>query len=104
MTKEAYKDHRAGSPKGEVHRVFDTKGKDAAIKKAVSFDLQEATARTWISSWKSGKVKKAKATKKAVKAAAPSKKVVKKAAAPKRAKKPVKRERATPSTATEARA
>lgn len=94
MTKEAYKDHRAGSNKGEVHRVYDTKGAEAAIKKAVSLDIQEATARTWCSSWKTGK-----AGKKSAKKAAPAKKTAKKATAKKAAKKSVKRERANGSHA-----
>lgn len=99
MAKEAYKDHRAGSTKGEVHRVFDTKGKDAAIKYATTHDIQESTARTWCSTWGAGK-------KTAKKAAAPAKKTVKKASAKKAApaKKAAKkaRVRSTPSEAAPA--
>jgi hypothetical protein len=76
-----YKDHRPDSAKGKVHEVFDTKGKDAAIKKAVALDIAESTARTWCSSWKNGgKAKKAKAAK-----AAPAKKPAAKKAAAKKA-------------------
>ena len=66
-TKEAYKDHRPGTAKGEVHRVYDDKGPEAAIKKAVALGKLETTARTWISSWKSGV-----GAKKTVKAKAPA--------------------------------
>jgi hypothetical protein len=90
-----YKDHRPDSAKGKVHEVFDTKGKDAAIKKATSLDIAETTARTWCSSWKNAKSKK-KA--KAAPAKAPAKKAVKKAAAKakaptKKSAKPAKREK-----------
>lgn len=85
--KEGYKGHRVGSAKERVHKVFDEKGKDAAIKKAVSLDLQETTARTWCSTWTKGSK-----TKKAVKPPA-KKKAVKKAAAKKPAAKKVKREK-----------
>jgi hypothetical protein len=64
-----YKDHRPDSAKGKVHEVFDTKGKDAAIKKATALDIAETTARTWCSSWKNASPKKAKKAK----AAAPKK-------------------------------
>ena len=74
-----YLDHRPDSAKGKVHEVFDTKGKDAAIKKAIALGKQESTARTWCSQFKDGaKTKKkaapAKAAKKTVKKAAPAKK------------------------------
>jgi hypothetical protein len=94
--KEGYKGHRVGSNKGKVHMVFDEKGKDAAIKKAVALEIQETTARTWCSTWGAGKgkkkVAKAAPAKKAVKKTAkkaPAKKAAKKAAPAK-----VKRERA----------
>jgi hypothetical protein len=80
--KEGYKDHRPGSNKGEVHRVFDDKGPEAAIKKAVALEIQESTARTWISSWRTDAPKKAA---KKVAKKAPAKKTVKKTA---KAKKP----------------
>ena len=84
-----YKDHRPDSAKGKVHEVFDTKGKDAAIKKAASLDIAETTARTWCSSWKNAKKSK--------KAAAPAKSKAKakaKPAAKAKAKaKPAKREK-----------
>lgn len=101
MAKEAYKDHRAGSTKGEVHRVFDTKGKDAAIKYATGHDIQESTARTWCSTWGAGKGAKKKVAKKAAPAAKKTvakKAVAKKAAAPKKKA----RVRSTPTPAAEA--
>lgn len=94
-----YLDHRVDSPKGKVHEVFDTKGKEAAIKKALSLDIQKSTAMTWCSSWKNASPKKKKkAAKAAAPAKAPAKKAVKKAAAkkaaPAKAKaKPAKREK-----------
>lgn len=91
---EGYKGHRVGSNKGKVHQVFDDKGKDAAIKKAVSLDIMETTARTWCSAW--GSAKKKPVAKKAKAPAKVAKKAAKKAAkAPaKKAKKkaPAKRE------------
>jgi len=104
MAKEAvaYKDHRAGSTKGEVHRVFDTKGKDAAIAYAEKHDIQTSTARTWCSTWGAGK-----GAKKAVKKAAPKaakKATAKKAAPAKKAATPKKKDRvrSTPAAAAEA--
>jgi hypothetical protein len=90
MSKEAYKDHRAGSSKGEVHRVFDTKGVDAAIKKGEALGLQSSTVRTWCSFWKNGSkkpdgaaksAKAPKAVKTAKAAKTPAKKAAKKAPA-----------------------
>lgn len=105
MTKEAYKDHRAGSTKGEVHRVFDTSGKDKAIAYATKHDIQESTARTWCSTWGAGKGAK-KTAKKAVAKKAPAK-AAKKATAAKKAapaKAPVAKKKArvrsVPSPAT----
>lgn len=85
-----YKDHRPDSAKGKVHEVFDTKGKDAAIKKAAALDIAETTARTWCSSWKNASPKKSKKAK-----AAPTKAKAKaKPAAKAKAKaKPAKREK-----------
>lgn len=42
-----------GSRKAEVWDVFQAKGAEAAIKKALSFDepLQEGTARSWVKEW-----------------------------------------------------
>jgi hypothetical protein len=83
--KEGYKGHRVGSNKGKVHEIFDTKGKDAAVKKAVSLGLEETTARTWCSSWAAGKKKKVAApAKKAATKTAKKAKPAKKAAPTKR--------------------
>lgn len=46
-----YKGHREGSRKEQVHKAYDDKGKDAALKKADALDIQTATARAWVSSW-----------------------------------------------------
>ena len=55
MTKEKILEgHRPGSAKGKVHVVYVEKGAEAALKKALSLDKAESTARTWISEWKNG--------------------------------------------------
>jgi len=51
MAKAAYKNHRDGSRKAKVHQVFDSKGRDAALKLAKSLKLKDSTARTWTASW-----------------------------------------------------
>lgn len=109
MTTEAYKDHRAGSAKGKVHKAFDKEGPEAAIKLGKKLKKADTTVRTWMSEWRNaGSAKKAKAAKagkktsrssarKPVKAAKTSaKKPAKKAA---KAAKPVKRERITEAAA-----
>lgn len=89
MTTEAYKGHRAGSNKSLVHKVFDEKGKDAALKKASALGLADSTARTWCSQWardgKKGKSSKGPTTaKKAAAKPAAKKPAAKKSAAPKK--------------------
>lgn len=46
-----YKGHRKGSRKGEVHKVYDTKGPDAAKKAGAKLKLEPSTISTWISTW-----------------------------------------------------
>lgn len=85
---EGYKDHRAGSNKGKVHKVFDEKGKDAAIKKAVALELSESTARTWCSTWgKKSSSKKASSKASKTNARKPAGKKTAKKAAPKKREK-----------------
>lgn len=98
MTTEAYKDHRPGSTKGKVHKVFDEKGKEAAVKAAEKAGIQTSTVRTWCSTWGADKPAKKKKT---VKKAAAAKKTATKKASPKKAapKKAVKRERITEAAA-----
>lgn len=91
---EAYKNHRAGTAMGAVHKVFDEKGKDAAKKKGETLGLEPHTVRAAISLWER-KIfsrgttggKKRKASKKSAKrvvrkttksAARPAKRVVRK--------------------------
>lgn len=97
MAKDGYKGHRVGSNKEAVHKRFDEKGADSAVKLAIARGIKEATVKTWCSAWKNGtgkkKVAKASTAKKTVKkAAAPAKKPVTKKtakkAAPKKAAKP----------------
>lgn len=91
MTTEAYKGHRAGSNKSLVHKVFDEKGKDAALKKASALGLADSTARTWCSQWardgKKGKSSKGPTT---------AKKAAAKPAAKPAAKKPAAKKSAAP--------
>ena len=47
----AYKNHRAGSAMGAVHKVFDERGKDAAKKKGEDLGLEPHTVRAAISLW-----------------------------------------------------
>ena len=48
---DGYKGHRAGSNKEQVHKVYDEKGAEAAIKLASKLGLSEGTPKSWISSW-----------------------------------------------------
>lgn len=84
---EEYKGHRAGTTKNIVHRKFDEKGADAAIKLAMANGIKEATAKTWCSFWKNNPGGK----KTAKKAAAPKKAKTAKKAAPKKVAKPAKK-------------
>jgi antitoxin VapB len=47
-----YKEHRAGSRKGDVHRAFDEEGEEAALRLARKFRLKESSVRTWMSKWR----------------------------------------------------
>lgn len=59
-----YKGHREGSRKEEIHKVFDDKGVDAALKAAEKKGLSTSTARNWVYRW-GGKIeRKAKAAEK----------------------------------------
>ncbi|HKX35954.1 MAG TPA: hypothetical protein VJM79_04720, partial [Rhizorhapis sp.] len=60
---DGYKGHRVGSNKETVHKVYDDKGRDAAIKKAAALELADNTARSWISSWGPSDADKGKAKK-----------------------------------------
>ena len=55
-----YKGHREGSRKEKIHKIFDEKGADAAIKAAEKEGLASITARSWIYSW-GGSLKPAEA-------------------------------------------
>lgn len=83
-----YLNHRAGSRMGAVHKVFDEKGRDAAMKKGVSLDLPKNTIYGWISVWTHPpkKGKKAKSAKRAKVAKTKRAKVAKPAAKKARAK------------------
>lgn len=55
-----YKGHREGSRKESIHKIFDEKGFEAAIKAAEKADLSALTAKSWIYSWGGKAPKKAK--------------------------------------------
>lgn len=101
---EAYKNHRAGSALGAVHKVFDEKGKDAAKKKGESLGLEPHTVRSAISQWErnifsrgtTGKKRTGKAKKSAKRVV---RKTTKSSARPvKRVQRATKKADATPAT------
>ncbi len=49
---DGYKEHRAGSRKGEIHEVYDEKGREAAMKRGEKLGLTEGTLKNWIQTWK----------------------------------------------------
>jgi len=62
-----YANHIKGSRKEEVHKTFDTKGREAATKLGLKLGLKEITLRSWAYEWnRNAKPKtKARAKKKA---------------------------------------
>jgi hypothetical protein len=48
----SYKSHKAGSRKGETHRIFDTKGATAAEAWGVAQGLQKGTTKSWFGAWR----------------------------------------------------
>ena len=48
---ENYKTHRAGSRKGAVRRVFDTKGREAAVTYGRMRRLKSSTLANWVNTW-----------------------------------------------------
>jgi hypothetical protein len=48
---EAYKNHRQGSAKGTVHKVFDSKGKAAAVSYGKTRKLKASTLNQWTNTW-----------------------------------------------------
>lgn len=54
---DVYKGHKPGSRKGEVHRIFDQKGVEEAMKYGVAKGLKEGTIKSWIGVWSGGKVR-----------------------------------------------
>lgn len=67
-TKAPYKNHRAGSRKGFVHKAFDNNGAEAALMIAQRAGIKVASCRSWMSSWRKAEPKKAPARKAAPKA------------------------------------
>lgn len=49
--KEGYKGHRVGTRAAEVHKVFDTKGAEAAKKKARALGVQDGCTYSWLRAW-----------------------------------------------------
>jgi hypothetical protein len=48
---------RVGSRKDNVYRVYDKKGRDAAMRWGLENGLKESTLKQWISAWRSAAVK-----------------------------------------------
>lgn len=49
--KKGYKDHLPGSRKGDVHRLFDQKGREVARATGENLGLKPATLRKWFTTW-----------------------------------------------------
>jgi transposase len=60
-----YLNHRAGSRKGDVHKMFNTGGEAKAYELGGKLKLGEATLRQWINTWKRNRKAAAKKTTKA---------------------------------------
>ena len=72
----SYKSHKVGSRKGDVHREFDKRGRDAAEALGLRLKLKIGTLRSWFGTWDRSKPAK--------KVAAPKPKAKKEAAKSKR--------------------
>ena len=49
------KGHRgivAGTKKEQIAKLYDEKGRDAAIEKGLALELKETTLKSWIGAWK----------------------------------------------------
>ena len=51
MSDEGYKGHRAGSKKGKLREIFDTKGRDTAVKAGERMGLTKGTVSSWLWAW-----------------------------------------------------
>lgn len=54
----AYKNHKPGSRKGEVHKVLDEKGRAAALEHGLKLGLKQGTLTSWFGSWARAENKK----------------------------------------------
>ena len=70
---KGYRDHLAGSRKGEVHECYDKKGADAALALGRNLKLKELTVKSWMGAWKRDAKPAPKATKAQKPRKAPSK-------------------------------
>ena len=62
------KGHRgivAGTKKEQVAKVYDEKGREAAIEKGLALELRETTLKSWIGTWRREDAAKSKASAKA---------------------------------------
>jgi hypothetical protein len=48
----SYLNHRPGSRKSQVHRVYNEKGAEDARRLALSLDIKPVTINGWFSTWK----------------------------------------------------
>lgn len=51
VEKAGYKNHRDGSRKGEVRKVFDEKGREKAMAFGKTQKLKESTLKQWMNTW-----------------------------------------------------
>ena len=66
-TQTAFRNHRIGSRKGDVHKVFVTKGREQALLRGRKLGLAETTVNSWTATWRQETVRaKVAASKKKV--------------------------------------
>ena len=51
MAKDGYKGHAAGSNVEKLHKAFDSKGREAALKVGAALGYSQGGASSWISYW-----------------------------------------------------
>lgn len=68
MTEKGYKGHAAGSKVEKLHKTFDDKGYDAAVKAGEKLGYTKSGAASWLSTWNKSKSKSKSKSKKATKA------------------------------------
>ncbi|QPC43887.1 hypothetical protein HW532_15035 [Kaustia mangrovi] len=49
---KGYKGHNAGSRKEQVHKAYDQKGHEAAMKLGQKLGLKDGTLKSWMGTWR----------------------------------------------------